>query len=340
MQFSSYKAQKAVEHLFKSSDLADDSINNPVNIIKPKTRIIEFDNNIMLTIDLPDDEQVSIKLPRPAYYFDLTGISEKDGQYQYLQSLSDVLKELADNPKVDSNSVKVNAFIISDMASIYNSIPDENFENFYITNVDYDHIMDQSIDYFKAVEASYRMLSDERSYSEENIFNLSDISKYENAISLSASLEKVQSEKQLSNDIKILVSLITDQVEDISDNYILSISAKDFSECKGILINLVKETSLENNTKNALISSLNAPLRDNLTAETFINTLSTILNSSPEGLKQLTTEEKTRLIDTIVSLKIKKLLPVKQVIKYDLSQRFNCLNSGGVINKEGSCLIK
>lgn len=300
--------------------------------------IINVDNNIFLTVVVSNDEFVVVKMPRPGFYFQIVDIPPKDSLYQYFMSLSNVIKVLSENKNVESDSLKVLSAVISDYAAIFYSLSEYDNSrtfNLFASNEElnkqlYDYLYSLHITLNQLQRTNYEMITYDNKYT--------GINQKSYASNLLKVRDDIELEQYLSEDVKFLVKNIIDQVIGVANSYIMTVPQEKYLRSKGILIFLIEKSSLEDNTKFALLNPLKANLPISSEVIVFVNTMLTLLKSDPMILGMLNNQQKQLLLDTVSSIKFKNVQPIDSLIDYNLAAKFNCQKKHGTF-KDGLCVL-
>ena len=298
-------------------------------------RILRLASKNTITVSLSNKKYTVLNLPSTLYYTESGNSNKIEGYNQYILMLSQLLKNLADDSMVESRSLNVLSSSISDYINIYVKL--DNYNNYNINDENNTNI--NVSEYLKSIDITLNQLHKEN-FNNDNYYNpVTELNQKNYLNNLSSAIKKVQAEEHLSEDIKLLAQIITDEIIAISKNHILSISDSDYKRSKPVLINMLNKTSVEYNTKLNLTKALNTFMLNPAKATTFIDTLLTILRNNPEGIKDLKQEDKNTLIKTINSITFITSIPINKLIEYNLTSKYNCLKENGVY-ENGKCLNK
>jgi hypothetical protein len=288
-------------------------------------------SDIFITITT-DKKNITVKLPRTAYFFNDSNQKTTTQLYNYLVELSKVLKELGEDKYIDNEELKLLAYTIFDQAIILYNL-DKYKNNDYFTHMNPENSrFSQEIFYY--LDSFNKTLSQLQNHNKqvENFFNkITSIQQTNYASNMHQALQKINTNISLPPDAKSIATLIVNEVDRITDNYNAKISSQAFKETRPILRKLINQANIDPSSRVSLQNALQANLIQTSQAKIFVDTLLTLLKADKTILNSLSNQEKTLIIKAVSSLNFSTASPLNTIISNNLAFIYNCQKDGGKI---------
>lgn len=304
-----------------------------------------------VTLPLGNGDSIDITIPDPVDYIDTTGSS--GGTISALAELVDVYGDLIDDiaseEGANANLARLAEVIksIGDLQSqLYPTYQvDEENQKRWLTELDPASpdsltVVNQFLD---SLAITFDQMQDENSTdltytnafigTENPVTNPATYDQIAYAKELQAAFQAVSEDATISGAIKDTVSLMVDQVSDISNNtsyvidndlYISSIT--DLAAIKtSVDLRTVQEPTLLLFPSVAITDTVPTPVETVDVKVAYIKDLCLTINSDPVLLASITTEQRETLVDLAKTINIQINQPPESVLNMDLAGQVACI---------------
>lgn len=292
-------------------------------------RVIRVNNSFNVDLNLDPKKQYKVKFPSAIYYFKNRNIDQTGSLYQYIDQLAFMLKRFADEKGIDSNNIRVLALNISDVAKINYSLQSLNDYNVQLEGFNSEKLSTRIQNYLEAIDSTVKQLQD-KSYNKALFYSeYTKMDQMNYARNISQAADNIATDDSLHQKVKLLVSVVVDQLNEIHNNYVVVIEKENYFSARPVLVQMVKKLEIDHNIKNSLLTPLGTRLKDSDKAKAFIRALLAVTETAPENLDGLNGKDKQVIINAVNSVEIVPLKSLDKIIEFNLPGKYRCLSEGG-----------
>jgi hypothetical protein len=290
-------------------------------VIKEKKQVTG--DNIFITLELLEGENITLKLPRPGYYYQQKELTDQLLLYQYLKDLSMVLKYLANNAQVDSHELRMMSETLYNYAlvlhSLHNYCDNRYLKNLKLNNPEFSLLL---TNYLSSLDNTLSQIQDPNSAVETFYNNITLINQVNYAKTLAQVHNNINSDQKLPADVKLFANLINDEMRRICTNIQLKLPSEKLEIARPVVTRMIDGSKLDESSKMALRNAIELKLDEASNTEIFVNTLLIVLNSDKDSLNRLPGNQKDIILKTIQSISVENRQSLKEVITPSLPIEF------------------